>query len=538
MCQRFMPRFPRLIAPAFCLLLLQVSTGLAFAQLNVLTYHNDNMRTGQNLAEKILTPRNVNQSSFGKLFNLSVDGKVDAEPLYVSNLAIGGRARHNVVFIATEHNSVYAFNADSGQQYWHVSLSINGETTSDIRKCGQVDPEIGITATPVIDLKAGPHGTIYLVAMTKDTTDKYYQRLHALDITTGQEEFGAPVEVQASYPGTGDNSDNGRVVFDGKQYKERAALSLLNGTVYTTWTSHCDIRPYTGWVMGYDRLTLKRTQVFNFAPNGNEASMWSGGAGPAADALGNLYFSVGNGTFDTTLNAHGFPEKGDFGNAFVKLSTINGKLAAADYWTMYNTVAESDRDGDLGSGGILLLPDLKDASGRVRHLATGAGKDMNVYVVDRDAMGKFNPEDNSNIYQELPGALKGGEFSIPAYFHGYVYYGGISDVIRAFKVDGAKLSKSPASVTAEKFPYPGATPTVSANDSSNGVVWAVENKNPAVLHAYDANDLAKELYNSGQGAKGRDTFGAGNKWMSPMVANGKVYVGTTNSVAVFGLLKR
>jgi hypothetical protein len=538
MCQRFMPRFPRLIAPAFCLLLLQVSTGLAFAQLNVLTYHNDNIRTGQNLAEKILTPRNVNQLSFGKLFNLRVDGKVDAEPLYVSNLAIGGRARHNVVFIATEHNSVYAFNADSGQQYWHVSLSINGETTSDIRKCGQVDPEIGITATPVIDLKAGPHGTIYLVAMTKDTTDKYYQRLHALDITTGQEEFGAPVEVQASYPGTGDNSDNGRVVFDGKQYKERAALSLLNGTVYTTWTSHCDIRPYTGWVMGYDRLTLKQRQVFNFAPNGNEASMWSGGAGPAADALGNLYFSVGNGTFDTTLNAHGFPEKGDFGNAFVKLSTINGKLAAADYWTMYNTVAESDRDGDLGSGGILLLPDLKDASGRVRHLATGAGKDMNVYIVDRDAMGKFNPEDNSNIYQELPGALKGGEFSIPAYFHGYVYYGGISDVIRAFKVDGAKLSKSPASVTAEKFPYPGATPTVSANDSSNGVVWAVENKNPAVLHAYDANDLAKELYNSGQGAKGRDTFGAGNKWMSPMVANGKVYVGTTNSVAVFGLLKR
>jgi hypothetical protein len=538
MCQRFMPRFPRLIAPAFCLLLLQVSTGLAFAQLNVLTYHNDNIRTGQNLAEKILTPRNVNQLSFGKLFNLRVDGKVDAEPLYVSNLAIGGRARHNVVFIATEHNSVYAFNADSGQQYWHVSLSINGETTSDIRKCGQVDPEIGITATPVIDLKAGPHGTIYLVAMTKDTTDKYYQRLHALDITTGQEEFGAPVEVRASYPGTGDNSDNGRVVFDGKQYKERAALLLLNGTVYTTWTSHCDIRPYTGWVMGYDRLTLKRTQVFNFAPNGNEASMWSGGAGPAADALGSLYFSVGNGTFDTTLNAHGFPEKGDFGNAFVKLSTINGKLAAADYWTMYNTVAESDRDGDLGSGGILLLPDLKDASGRVRHLATGAGKDMNVYIVDRDAMGKFNPEDNSNIYQELPGALKGGEFSIPAYFHGYVYYGGISDVIRAFKVDGAKLSKSPASVTAEKFPYPGATPTVSANDSSNGVVWAVENKNPAVLHAYDANDLAKELYNSGQGAKGRDTFGAGNKWMSPMVANGKVYVGTTNSVAVFGLLKR
>jgi hypothetical protein len=533
---RFMPRFPRLIAPAF-LVLLPMFTGLACAQLNVLTYHNDNMRTGQNLTEKILTPQNVNQSSFGKLFSLSVDGKVDAEPLYVSNLAIAGSGKHNVVFVATEHNSVYAFNADSGKPYWHVSLSINGETTSDIRKCGQVDPEIGITATPVIDLKAGPHGTIYLVAMTKDTTEKYYQRLHALDITTGKEEFGAPIEVKASYPGTGDNSDNGHVVFDGKQYKERAALLLLNGIVYTTWTSHCDIRPYNGWVMGYDHLTLKQTQVFNFAPNGNEASMWSGGAGPAADAQGSLYFSVGNGTFDTTLNAHGFPEKGDFGNAFLKLSIINGKLAAADYWTMYNTVAESDRDGDLGSGGILLLPDVKDAKGKIRHLATGAGKDMSVYVVDRDAMGKFNPKDNSNIYQELPDALKGGEFSIPACFNGYVYYGGISDVIRAFKVDAAKLSRTPASVTARKYPYPGATPTVSANGSSNGIVWAVENTNPAVLHAYDANNLAKEFYNSGQAANGRDAFGAGNKWMSPMVANGKVYVETTNSVAVFGPLK-
>ena len=524
----------RLISPAL-LLLLQMFSLPAFCQLSVLTYHYDNMRTGQNLNEKTLTPRNVNPSSFGKLFSLGVDGKVDAQPLYVPNLAIARNGRRNVVFVATEHNSAYAFDADSGKQYWHVSLSINGETTSDIRKCGQVDPEIGITATPVIDLKAGPHGTIYLVAMSKDTSEKYYQRLHALDLTTGAEEFGAPIEVEASYPGTGDNSSNGKVVFDGKQYKERAALLLLNGTVYTTWTSHCDIRPYNGWVMGYDHLTLKQTQVFNFAPNGNEASMWSGGAGPAADAHGNLYFSMGNGTFDTTLNAQGFPNKSDFGNAFVKLSVNSGKLTATDYWTMYNTLAESDRDGDLGSGGIVLLPDLKDASGRIRHLATGAGKDQNVYVVDRDGMGKFNSKDNSNIYQELPEGLKGGEFSVPAYFNGYVYYGGISDVLRAFKIDNAKLS--PTSVSAETYPYPGASPTVSGNGQANGIVWAVENSKAAVLHAYEAGDLTKELYNSKQAAGNRDAFGAGNKWMNAMVANGKVYVETTNSVAVFGLLK-
>jgi hypothetical protein len=517
-------------------LLLQILGVPAFCQSNVLTYHYDNMRTGQNLSEKTLTPRNVHPSTFGKLFSLGVDGKVDAQPLYVANLAIAGSGRHNVVFVATEHNSAYAFDADSGKQYWRVSLSINGETTSDIRRCGQVDPEIGITATPVIDLKAGPHGTIYLVAMTKDTSEKYYQRLHALDLASGAEEFGAPIEVEASYPGTGDNSSNGKVLFDGKQYKERAALLLLNGTVYTTWTSHCDIRPYNGWVMGYDHLTLKQTQVFNFAPNGNEVSMWSGGAGPAADAQGNLFFSMGNGTFDTTLNARGFPDKGDFGNAFVKLSVISGKLTATDYWTMHDTLAESDRDGDLGSGGIVLLPDMKDASGKIRHLATGAGKDQNVYVVDRDNMGKFNPKDNGNIYQELPEALKGGEFSVPAYFHGYVYYGGISDALRAFKLENAKFS--PATVSAAAYSYPGASPTVSANGQANGIVWAVENSKAAVLHAYDAGDLTKELYNSKQAAGNRDAFGAGNKWMSAMVAHGKVYVETTNSVAVFGLLKR
>jgi outer membrane protein assembly factor BamB len=503
---------------------------------NVLTYHNDIARTGQDLNETNLTPATVNAAGFGKLFLVSVDGKVDAEPLYLSNLAVPPQGTHNVLYIATEHGSVYAVDADSGSPLWRVSTLDSGETTSDNRGCDQVIPEIGITATPVIDAGAGPHGTIYVVAMSKDALGTYHQRLHALDVTTGGEQFGGPKEIQASYSGSGDNSSEGSVVFDPVQYEERASLLLLRGVVYTAWSSHCDIRPYTGWIISYDENTLAQVSVLNTTPNGSEGSFWMSGAGPAADGNANLYLLEANGTFDPTLNANGFPSQGDFGNSFLKLSTLNRQLSVADYFEMSNAEAENSADQDLGSGGALVLPDLQDSSGHTRHLAVGAGKDGNIYVVDRDNLGKFNPASN-NVYQVVSGALSSSVFSMPAYFNQTVYYGDEGDNLKSFPITHARLATAAASETAESFIYPGCTPSISANGATNGIVWASENTNPAVLHAYDAANLSSELYNSNQAAGGRDRFGSGNKFITPMIANGKVYVATTNGVAVFGLLR-
>jgi outer membrane protein assembly factor BamB len=504
--------------------------------VNVTTYHNDNVRSGQNLSETILTPSNVNSSGFGKLFAISVDGKVDAQPLYLTQISIPNQGMHNVLYVATEHGSVYGFDADTGTLLWKVSLLAAGETTSDDHGCSQVTPEIGVTSTPVIDPKAGPHGTIYVVAMSKDGSGNYHQRLHALDVTTGAEESGGPQNIQASFPGTGDNSSGGNVIFAPGQYAERAGLLLLNGVVYTGWTSHCDIRPYTGWIMGFDQSTLAQVSVLNVTPNGTEGSVWMSGAGLAADASGNIFVLDANGTFDSTLDATGFPNQSDFGNAFLKISTANRGLAVADYFEMFNQGAENGSDEDLGSGGALVLPDLTDGSGQTRHLAVGAGKDSNIYVVDRDAMGKFNPNAN-NIYQELQGALSGSIFSMPAYFNNTVYYGAVGDNIKAFAISNAKLAGTPASQTGNAFGYPGATPSISANGTGNAIVWAAENGGSAVLHAYDATNLSRELYNSNQASGGRDQFGAGNKFITPMITNGKVYVGTTSGVGVFGLLR-
>lgn len=501
----------------------------------VATYHNDNARTGQNLNETILTASNVNASTFGKLFVIPVDGKVDAQPLYLPSVSTSGQGTHNLLFVATEHGSVYGFDADTGAQLWQTSTLAASEVPSDDHGCGQVTPEIGVTSTPVIDAKASAHGTIYVVGMSKDSGGGYHQRLHALDVTTGAEEFGGPKEIQASYPGTGDNSSGGNVLFDPGQQLERPGLLLLNGVVYTSWGSHCDIRPYTGWIIGYDQTTLSRVTILNVTPNGNEGSFWMSGAAPTADANGNIFVLDANGTFDTTLNAQGFPSQGDFGNAFLKIATTNKQLTVTDYFEMFNQSAENSTDADLGSGGALILPDLTDNTGQTRHLAVGAGKDSNIYVVDRDSMGKFKPSAN-NVYQEIQGIFPNGVFSMPAFFNNTVYYGAVGDSIRAFGISKAQLASTPASFTPSAFPYPGATPSVSANGTGNGIVWAVENSNPAVLHAYDAGNLATELYNSNQASNGRDQFGAGNKFITPTVINGKVYVGTTAGVGVFGLL--
>jgi Immunoglobulin domain len=504
------------------------------SNVDVTTYHYDNLRTGQNTKETILTTANVNQSKFGKIGSFSVDGHVDAQPLYLSNVEIPNKGTKNVLYVVTEHDSVYAFDADSvngstSTILWQSSMLASGESTSDDRGCGQVTPEIGITSTPVIDRT---RNAIYLVAVSKTSGGSYVHRIHALDLTTGKELFGGPTTITASYPGSGANSSNGNVVFDPKQYNERPGLLQIGGTIYTTWGSHCDAGAYTSWVMSYNADTLKQTSVVNMVPNGNEGGIWMAGTAPAADASGNIYFIIGNGDFGTALDSNGFPANRNCGNCFAKISST-APMALTDYFTPLNTVAESDADTDFGSGGPLLLPDLVDASGVTRHLAIGSGKDSIVYVLDRDNMGKFNAS-KDNIYQRIAGQIA-GVWSKPSYFNNTVYYGAVQDSIKAFPISGGKLATTPSSKSSHTFGYPGATPAISANGATNGIVWVVENGGTGVLHAYDATNLATELYNSNQAANNRDHFSA-NKFITPMIANGKVYVGTTNTVVAFGLL--
>jgi outer membrane protein assembly factor BamB len=520
----------------FGLICFSLCVALASSATDVVTYHNDIARTGQNLQETILTTANVKSSLFGKLFTLRVDGIIDAEPLYLSAVSIPGKGTHNVVYAVTENDSVYAFDADAGTLLWQVSVLGSGESPSDDQGCGQISPQIGITSTPVIDRSSGPHGTIYVVAMSKHSSGKYFQRIHALDIITGQEEFGGPVAVKAKYPGKGDNSHDGYVIFDPGQYAERQGLLLLNHAIYTGWTSHCDSRPYTGWLIGYSESTLTQTSVLNVTPNGNEGSIWQAGAGIASDGQ-SLFFLDANGTFDATLNKEGFPIKGDYGNGFLKVSTTNNKLRVVDYFNMFNTVRESEGDQDLGSGGALVLPAMKDAKGKIRYLAIGAGKDQNIYIVDRTDMGKFNPNNDNAIYQQIDGVLGGGEWAMAAYFNGNIYFAPEGNNLLQFQFSKARLSTSPLSKSVASFTYPGSTPSVSANGPSNGIVWAIEHSDPFdILHAFRATNLAKELYNSNQ-AGNRDQFGIASHFGTPMIVNGKVYVGTSNGIAVFGLLQ-
>ena len=428
---------PMLCAAVLGLVLIAAATSrVSTAGVDVVTYHNDVARTGQNLNESILSQALVSSGAFGKLGLYLTDGKVDAQPLYLSSVPIPAVGVRNVLYVATEHDSVYAFDADNGAILWRITVLAAGETPSDQRSCGQVVPEIGITATPVIDRSRGPNGVIYVVGMSKNGST-YVQRLHALDITTGAELFGGPRTVQATFPGSGDGSAGGVNTFDPKQYEERSALLLVNGRLITAWTSHCDIDPYTGWIMAYGPATLTQTAVLNVTPNGSRGAFWMAGAGPAADPLGNIYLLDGNGTFGNrngtvSLDGTGFPTTRNFGNAFLKVSTAGG-LAVADYFATFDTVAQSNADADLGSGGTLVFPDFTDSGGHVKHLAVGAGKDGHIYVVDRDAMGKWNASSNQ-IYQDINGALSGSVFSKPAYFNGTLYYGASGDSVKAFPI--------------------------------------------------------------------------------------------------------
>jgi len=514
----------------FSLPLLQVTTVRAQNE-PVLTGHNDNLRHGANRFEKILTLANVNSASFGKIAFLSTDGPVDAQPLYVPTVKIAG-ASHNVLYIVTENDSVYAFDAASGAVLWHTSLLLTGETPSDDRTCSQITPQIGITSTPVIDLTRGPNGAIYIVNMAKDASGYYHQRINALDLVTGGQLFGGPTHIKATYPRSSSDASN---LFEPGQYAERAALLEWNGGIYTAWTSHCDHTPYTGWVIGYDASTLQQSSVLNLTPNGSQGAIWMGGAGPAADSK-NIIFLDGNGTFDASLDSSGKPINQDYGNGFIELTNDGSGLKIHDYYETDDTVQQSADDVDLGSGGTLILPEVADNSGNLHTLGVGAGKDHNIYVVDTDHLGKYHPN-GGYIYQVLTDALPSGEWASPAYFDGHVYYGGVSDSIKAFSISNAKLVATPSSKTATTFPFPGATPSISSNGTSDGILWAVRNASPPALYAYHAADLSEELYDSTQNAS-RDQLPATDRFVLPTITNGHVFVGTQTGVAVYGLLSQ
>jgi hypothetical protein len=512
------------------------------AQQNVLTWKYDNTRVGVNSTETTLTPANVNSTQFGLLWHFYPNaGKPDPQPLYVPKLNMPSVGVKNVLFVETEQDYAFAIDADTGVEYWKTLCLLTGETPSDDRGVGSVTPVIGITATPVIDLAMGPHGTIYMVAMSKDASGNYHHRLHALDITTGLEEFNGPVEVTATYKGTGPNSVGGRQVFAPAQLKEQAALTLLSGYVITTWSSQDDTTPYNGWVIGYNEANLKQTQVLCMTPNGLSGSIWMSRSGPAAGKGGSLYLLMANGTFDTTLNASGFPSLNDYGNSIVKMTPDGATFKVEDYFAMYDVTYEVAHDLDLGSGGLMLLPTLTDSTGKQRNLVVGGGKDMTIYLADTTNLGKWNATADQ-IYQEVPDAYTGIEYASPAYFNGNLYYAATRDVIRVFQVQNAKIVPTPIATSATALQKQGLNLIVSANGTSNGILWGIENQGNTVnvLHAYDATNfnagILTELYNSQQAAGNRDYFGVGNHFVTPMVVNGKVYAASANGIGAFGLL--
>jgi uncharacterized protein (TIGR03437 family) len=504
----------------------------AAGQVNVTTYRYDLARSGGNPAETILTPANVNPAGFGKLFSRPVDGQVYAQPLYMSLVDIPGKGIHNVVFVATEHDSVYAFDADSAggpnaAALWQVNFTdpSTGERTlneADVLNCPSITPELGITGTPVIDPSTG---TLYVVASTI-LNGQFFHRLHALDIRTGAERPGSPVVIEASVPGIGDGFSQTTVPFHPYLYKNRAGLLLLNGVVYTAWTSHCDAGSYHGWLIGYDAADLHQISIFNDSPNAFQAALWMGGAAPAADAGGNIFVISGNGPFDTNSNG------ADLGDSFIKLSSAAG-LTIADYFTPFNQVSLNRGDIDLGSSGAVLLPD-EAGSAAHPHLLAGAGKEGRIYLIDRDRMGHFNSADDSQIVQSIAGAT-GPLYGGAAYFNRTLYLAGKNDTLKAFSIADAHLTPSPSSQSLQVFGDLGSAPTVSSNGSAGGIVWIVEPGYGGTLHAYDASNLANELYNS-QENPARDGLGSFVKFSLAVAANGKVYVGTGNSLSVFGLL--
>jgi len=508
------------------------------------TYHADRFRSGVNLQEFALTKSTVKSSTFGKVFKRVVDGQIYAQPLYVANLTIAG-AKHNVVFVATEHSSVYAFEADgrTTAPFWKRSF-INpsaGITTISKPANALISPEISISSTPVIDISTS---TLY-VAVSTNENGSIVHRLHALSLTTGAEKFGGPIKIQGSVPGTYPAlSVNGRVPFVPKQHLQRPALLLLNGNVYIAYGSNGDQLPYNGWLFAFSAQgtgVLHQVAVFCTSPDKGASAIWQSGDGPAADPSGNIYLATGNGAFD--LNTGGR----DAGNTVLKLALQSGALVRLDYFTPFNTADLTTNDLDLGAAGPILPP--TQAGAAAPNLVIVGGKDGKIYSINRSNMGKFNSATNNDVQTLTLGNPEptNGLFATPAALGTSIYFGEVNEPLERFIFSNGLLSTAPAAQTSTVFLYPGTSPMISSNGSSS-ILWAldlhayvggtpdgtVNTPGPAVLHAYDGSTL-QELYNSAQ-AGTRDTAGKALKFTSPTVANGHVYVGAANELDVYGLL--
>jgi hypothetical protein len=506
----------------------------------VFTYHNNAYRDGANTHEFALTPSTVTSATFGKLFSCTVDGAIYAQPLWVPNLNVESTKR-NVVFVATQHDSVYAFDADANTSpctpLWHANLidtahgGLSGETT--VPSCntpgglvgqgiGNICPEVGVTGTPVIDPSTN---TLYVVSKSVILSGPtFYQRLHAIDLLTGSEKFSGPVTISGTYPGSADGGDT--VAFAPQQENQRPGLALVNGAVYIGWASHEDARPYYGWLMAYSASTLAQLNVFNATPNSQSGGIWMGGGAPAADSSSNLYIITANGAFDATSPS---PPNNDYGDSFLKLSN---HLVVSEYFTPTDEASDSVNDQDFGAGGAAILADIQQSEDNPPHLVFGGGKDGYLYLLDRDHMGGLG---DTNARQRI--YLGGPIFGTGAFWNSSFYLAAAGSQLQQFSLNPATglLNTSPASATAATFGFPGATPSVtSMPDLTNGIVWALDNSQyctsrapgcgPAVLHAYDAANLATELWNSSQRAA--DAAGYAVKFTVPTVANGKVYIGT------------
>jgi len=508
----------------------------------VSTYHNDLARDGVNSQEYALTTTSVATGSFGKLFTCPTDGAVYTQPLWMPNVSVNG-TKHNVIFVATQHDSLYAFDAEGNAcvQLWTVSLtdSNHGASAGELTipsgptgnlvgsGYGDITPEVGVTGTPVIDPSTG---TLYVVSKSMNSGGtSFYQRLHAIDITSGSEKFGGPADLGSNitFPGTGDGGAT--VSFNPRQQNQRGGLALVNGVVYVVWASHEDTSPYYGWAAGFKASDLSLTGVLNVTPNVQFGGIWMGGGAPSADSNNSLYLITGNGGFDVTSATNGVSPNNDYGDSFLQLSS---GLAISSYFTPSDELSDQDSDADFGSGGSALV--LNVNSGSVKHLVIGGGKDGTLYLLNGDSMGGLG---DSNAVQHFN--VGGGIFSTGAFWNNHYFIGPIYGPLTSYTFDPASNLFNPASASESAIIYgfPGSTPSVSSTGTSNGIVWTLDNTNyctpqsqacgPAVLHAYDATNLATELWNSSLVAT--DAAGNAVKFTVPTVANGKVYFGTRGS---------
>jgi hypothetical protein len=500
----------------------------------VYSWRSDAGLTGQNSKELALSPTSL--GTFGKLASCAVDGQVHAQPLYVANVIAGGRVR-NLLYVATEHDSVFAFDADSlpCQPVWSRSFidPASGTTTipsGDIPG-GDISPEVGIASTPVIDRTSG---TLYLVARTKEESSigpVYVQRLHALDIATGSEKLGGPVVISATASGSGDgNNGGGFLIMDPLAQSQRAALTLSGGKLYITFGGHSESTVYHGWMLVYDAGTLAQVAVFNTSPNHVDGGFSETGAGAAADANGYLYATTGNGPFDSTLSA---PFRKDFGQTLLKFQP-SPNLAIADSFTPAAQSTLTSNLSDFGASGVLVLPDQIGAANP--RLALTAGTNGVLYLVNRDSLGGYVSSGADQALKEVN--LGRPVYGLPAYWQNTIYVAAAGDSLKAYSLSAGKLADAPGAQSAAIIGTPGAAPVVSSFGGSGGIVWIIDSSGadagaPAILRAFDATNLARELYNSA--AKAQDAAGSAAKYAVPTVANGKVFVGTQSEVSVYGL---